>query len=355
MKRLRQTDIRKLLTALNNLHSDITPSSLRERLLKTVKSIVSCEIVGFDIFNSTGVHQGVIPHDPINLLTVEELKIFAAYAIEHPFFADVFLNKRFEALKFSDFLSDEQFHRTGIYNEFYHRVGIERQIAAALPVSAEQIITCSFSRGGKDFTEDDRLLLNLLSTHLTQAIRNTQAFERLQTVIDAQPSNGVVAIDADGRVSYISEAAKRLLEKYFGKGKPNTGVLPETLAGWIREQFAENDEFEFIAPSLPLIIEAANGKLQVRLLYNTVTKEKTLLLEEKSDFSLEKLKSLNLTKRETEILFWMLHGKTDKEIAALLYISPRTAQKHAENIFTKLGVETRTAAILQAIRILEAV
>lgn len=54
-----------------------------------------------------------------------------------------------------------------------------------------------------------------------------------------------------------------------------------------------------------------------------------------------------LTPRENEVLRWLAHGKTDAEIAALLGLSPRTVQKHLEHIYVKLGVETRTAAVMR--------
>ena len=55
-----------------------------------------------------------------------------------------------------------------------------------------------------------------------------------------------------------------------------------------------------------------------------------------------------LTLREGEVMCWLACGKTDAEIAALLSISPRTVQKHLEHIYVKLGVETRTAAVMRA-------
>jgi len=56
-----------------------------------------------------------------------------------------------------------------------------------------------------------------------------------------------------------------------------------------------------------------------------------------------------LTPRENEVLQWLAHGKTDAEIAALLGLSPRTVHKHLEHIYVKLGVETRTAAVMRAL------
>lgn len=55
-----------------------------------------------------------------------------------------------------------------------------------------------------------------------------------------------------------------------------------------------------------------------------------------------------LTPREGEVMYWLSCGKTDTEIAALLAISPRTVHKHLEHIYVKLGVETRTAAVMRA-------
>lgn len=59
---------------------------------------------------------------------------------------------------------------------------------------------------------------------------------------------------------------------------------------------------------------------------------------------LASLVALGLTRRETEVLLWVVAGKTNAEIGFILGISLRTVQKHLEHIFDKLGVETRTAA-----------
>lgn len=54
-----------------------------------------------------------------------------------------------------------------------------------------------------------------------------------------------------------------------------------------------------------------------------------------------------LTRREGLVMRWLACGKTNAEIAALLSISPRTVQKHLEHVYVKLGVETRTAAVMR--------
>lgn len=55
-------------------------------------------------------------------------------------------------------------------------------------------------------------------------------------------------------------------------------------------------------------------------------------------------RKLSLSAREGEVLAWLANGKSNKDIATILNLSPRTVTKHVEQIFTKLGVENRTAA-----------
>ena len=51
-----------------------------------------------------------------------------------------------------------------------------------------------------------------------------------------------------------------------------------------------------------------------------------------------------LTAREAEVLYWVVKGKTNRDVGEILGSSPATAKKHLERIYVKLGVETRTAA-----------
>ena len=57
-----------------------------------------------------------------------------------------------------------------------------------------------------------------------------------------------------------------------------------------------------------------------------------------------------LTAREQEVVRWLCAGKTDRDIADILGISPRTVHKHLQRIYDKLGVETRTAAVMRVLR-----
>lgn len=63
-----------------------------------------------------------------------------------------------------------------------------------------------------------------------------------------------------------------------------------------------------------------------------------------------RLSTAALTPRETEVLSWVANGKTNRDVAEILGMSPRTANKQLEHVFEKLGVETRAAAAALASR-----
>jgi DNA-binding CsgD family transcriptional regulator len=60
-----------------------------------------------------------------------------------------------------------------------------------------------------------------------------------------------------------------------------------------------------------------------------------------------------LTTREREVLRWVAHGKTNVEIAELLWIAPTTVRRHLEHVYAKLDVHTRTAAVARLLGILD--
>jgi DNA-binding CsgD family transcriptional regulator len=55
-----------------------------------------------------------------------------------------------------------------------------------------------------------------------------------------------------------------------------------------------------------------------------------------------------LTAREQDVLRWLSAGKSDRDIGEILGISRRTVHKHLQRIYEKLGVESRTAAVMRA-------
>src|SRR6185436_3103570 len=81
--------------------------------------------------------------------------------------------------------------------------------------------------------------------------------------------------------------------------------------------------------------------------------ERQINREFKADFSSVKpLLTLGLTPRAAEALLWLAQGKTNSDIATILGITESTVKKHVQEMFDKLGVETRGAAAVRAMEAL---
>jgi DNA-binding NarL/FixJ family response regulator len=81
--------------------------------------------------------------------------------------------------------------------------------------------------------------------------------------------------------------------------------------------------------------------------------EQQVTREFKPDFSSsEPLLTLGLTPRAAEALLWLAQGKTNSDIASILGVTESTVKKHVQEMFEKLGVETRGAAAVRALEVL---
>ena len=143
-------------------------------------------------------------------------------------------------------------------------------------------------------------------------------------------------------VRTITPEARLLLARYLPDQLAPRDVLPEVLQRWIGRQRAElADSTDVPARREPLTFSNNGRCLSVRLFSE---RSRSLLLLEESLRVADGTNGFDLTRREAEVVAWVARGKTNKEIAAILDVSPRTVQKHLEHAFEKLGVETRTAA-----------
>jgi DNA-binding CsgD family transcriptional regulator len=81
-----------------------------------------------------------------------------------------------------------------------------------------------------------------------------------------------------------------------------------------------------------------------RLRNHTRRADKERVVKKNQDRRREPSAQAALTSREREILYWVVEGKRDAEIAAILNLSVRTVEQHVRSCLMKLNVETRTAA-----------
>jgi DNA-binding response OmpR family regulator/DNA-binding CsgD family transcriptional regulator len=139
--------------------------------------------------------------------------------------------------------------------------------------------------------------------------------------------------DRDGRVVFQTLRASQLLHKHLPGHR--TGLLPPELHA--------AERYVSAAGALLLRRFMEKGADTLTVLY---------LVEEHAPAGPADLIQLGLTPRQSEVLYWIAQGKTNAETAIILGTSPRTVDKHVEQLLERLGVENRLAAAAKAAEVL---
>lgn len=240
------------------------------------------------------------------------------------------------AVKLSDFVSLRELRRSRVYDLWFRPFGIEHELSVALPSPPWHTKVLMFDRdkGGRDFSERDRLVLNRLYPHLARLLHAARtrrllrgALAELDRVDDNDPK-GVILLGAAGEIEFASPPAVRFLREFFPL--ETSSRLPAVLVEWL---------------------EGGAGQSLTRR-----RDDRILTVEHASDslVLVERKEEVRLTARERDVLSWVARGKTNAEIAELLWLAPSTVRKHLENVYAKLGVNTRTAAVARFVGLIDA-
>lgn len=350
MDRLTPKQLRDLLDFLRAGYTCHDQEAFVTHLLSGISTLIPSEVTSYtEIDLRTGPVEASTRVMPADARFPEDREIFATHMAEHPIVTYWQQTGDGRALKISDFLTQRQFHRLGLYQEFYRQEGVEDQMTMMLPARPPRMIGIGLHRGRRTFLERDRLLLNLLRPHLVQVHSNTQAVSAIQQEVrllrQGLEASGqeMVSLTKDGRVRMMTPRAHRWLATYFGPTK--TEQLPDGLRAWVSHQEAVLGCADDVPPPRePLRVDRNGTCLLVRHLCEA--EHCLLLLEERQQAAREPISFAQdgLTRREAEVLQWVAQGKTNVEIGCILDMSPQTVKKHLQHIFDKLGVETRTAA-----------
>jgi DNA-binding response OmpR family regulator/DNA-binding CsgD family transcriptional regulator len=188
-------------------------------------------------------------------------------------------------------------------------------------------------------------LLARIRVHLA----NARMAHSARTALDAF-GRFLLAASHTGRVLWYTPQAARLLGIAFTDFDREDYVLPRDVQAWLHQCAATQPGSEPASINL----KDRNSAVGMRLLYiGQIGPDEYLLrlLEGEIDDDRTLLKQkLTVTLREAEVLLWIARGKSNRDIAEILKLSPRTVNKHLEQIYAKLGVENRASAAALAVR-----
>ena len=187
-----------------------------------------------------------------------------------------------------------------------------------------------FASGGVDYVVKPLRIPEVLA-RLATHVRNARATRLAREAVDVA-GMGAVVLDGRQRVAWRSPQATRWLESAFGNDD-----AADPAGSWLAAAAANGDAVKALPDGSRLMARhmGQSGFAEAMLLLN---------VEAAGVTPAARVPPVALTPREAEVLSWLAKGKTNRDIADILGMSPRTVNKHLEHIFEKLGVETRTAA-----------
>jgi DNA-binding CsgD family transcriptional regulator len=362
MTSLSSTDFRALLMSIQELYESFELARFPERIFSSTSKVIPSHICSYNEIDITRNHVVAVTDAALEL-DLDLAGAFVRYIGEYPG-AHHLINEQWkEPFKLSDLISQNSFRRLNLYNEFYRKLDVEHQLVLPLWHVTGTSACVVWNRDGRDFTERDRAISDLLRPHLVQAhqvaelIARKGIYDGISSAMSTSAED-IAVLSPTGRVMLMTRHARRTIERFFGRFPRFSMELPGRLADWVREELMLRNDSAGIPVRRRPFLRVRNGKqLGIHLLSRKHDHRLLLVLEETEQLpsGVAELTKVGLSRREAQILLWVARGKTNPEIATIIQRSPGTVKKHLDNIYSKLQVSSRAAAVAEAWRILDSV
>ncbi len=201
--------------------------------------------------------------------------------------------------------------------------------------------------GGVDYVTKP-IVIDQLLARIKVHLANARTAHGTSAALDVT-GRFLLATDRAGKLLWRTPKAKQLLAELFPVQNDAGASLPPAVVERLFQLRAE------AASSQPRsVVEAGGRRLEISVLSPIGPDELLFRLNELGGDADQVLlqQALHVTSREAEVLLWISRGKSNREIGEILNISPRTVNKHLEQVFVKLGVENRASAAARAVRAL---
>lgn len=209
-------------------------------------------------------------------------------------------------------------------------------------LSETEDVIKGLNAGGVDYVTKPIVPEELLA-RIRVHLANARLARSAQTALDVS-GRFLLAIDLKGRLLWCTPQTTAILGAAIKGFSPKDYLLPANVQHWLAERVAsEGNETIELLPGrmLSYVGQIGPDEFLLRLMEGGVGTDVDTLRQK-----------LMLTQREAEVLMWIARGKANRDIGEILNLSPRTVNKHLEQIFSKLGVENRTSAAAAAMRVL---
>jgi DNA-binding response OmpR family regulator/DNA-binding CsgD family transcriptional regulator len=214
-------------------------------------------------------------------------------------------------------------------------------------LSQTEHVVEGLAAGGVDYVTKPIVVDEMLA-RIRVHLANARIANGTRVALDAT-GRFLLATDRTGRFLWCTPKAKQLLAELFPAHSDQSASLPAEVVQQLLQLRREGPKSQARSA-----LEIGGRRLEISVLSPIGPDELLFRLTEVGTTGDEQVlqQTLSLTSRESEVLLWISRGKSNREIGEILTISPRTVNKHLEQIFVKLGGENRASAAARAVRTL---
>ncbi|QDG78766.1 DNA-binding response regulator [Labrenzia sp. PHM005] len=212
-------------------------------------------------------------------------------------------------------------------------------------LSETEHIVKALECGGVDFLTKP-IDVDELKARIKVHLKNARSVQSAHVAMDASGRH-LVAVSSEGAILWTTPQIQTLLAR-TGDADASLFQLGRALGDWMDsgQEASRRTNFmlglsEDLAVQLHPLGRVGSDENLFRVTADDEDGQVNALQQE-----------FTLTQRESEVLIWIAKGKSNKDIGEILSLSPRTVNKHLEQIFVKLGVENRASAAVRAAEVM---
>ena len=316
--------------------------------LREISRLVECDHITFSAAapGHTRVTGLGFETFPVERAAME--RAFAQHFADQPLLRHFLATGDTGACKISDFFSVREYHELPLYRHFYQALRCEDQLAFMLFPPGSECITVALARKRRSFTEYDRQILNLLRPSIARAYRRLEELSRGQRGLAENGSPHLktrmttVVLDAQDRVIRFGSESGEWMHAFFPDIATEPSRLPDSVTRWLSQA-----PKPCVAGHNGILSRQREGEcLRLQLIPGRNDGERIIVLWlQQCPIATQPSPTRKLTRREIEVLLEVEQGKSNDQISTALSISSLTVRTHLENIFQKLQVPCRTAAV----------
>jgi DNA-binding CsgD family transcriptional regulator len=331
------------------IRSHTHSESIYYRIGRAVTAVIASDVSAIEVFDRNGDYAERRWSDA-EVQISGNFEGFLANRFSHPLFREFVVSGLRNPVRISDCTNDRGFRATGMFNEFFRPLGISKQMAVALPSDSIGTPVLALARSTIDYTLEEKSVLRELLPKMRRQIAAEQTWGHYDLLIRRAMGAEAGCIALVSFHEYLIHAASEvfdLLNRYFPSFPRNRDRLPRQIVQLLRSRSGT------VCSRYTFSSEETDSSLQVTVCDSENGDQQILSFSESEAPHRKLAKRFDLSPRLVDVLQLMEEGRSNKEIAGRLGLSPNTVRTLVEKVLRRMGVPNRTQAASMARKCLD--